>query len=104
MEGRYPNLYVSSRIAAAIGDEARHIRFKGFDKKYYKDAIVALIREYGPISREKIDDLLMDKLPEVLTPKQRKNKIHNLLFELSKRDGLIKNEGSRRYPLWIIKA
>jgi hypothetical protein len=30
--------------------------------------IVALVREHQPVSREDIDKLLLDKLPEVLTP------------------------------------
>jgi ATP-dependent DNA helicase RecG len=72
-----------------MGEEAQHIRYKGLDKKYYKDLILALIREHGPISKEKINELLLDKLPEILTEKQKKTKIHNLLSELSRREGKI---------------
>ncbi|MCK4825433.1 putative DNA binding domain-containing protein, partial [bacterium] len=70
IEGRYPNLFISSRLAFEMGEEARHIRYKGLDKRYYKDLILALIREHGPVSREKINELLLDKLPEILTEKQ----------------------------------
>jgi ATP-dependent DNA helicase RecG len=86
-----------------MGEESRHIRYKGFDKRYYKDLILALIREHGPISRGKINELLLDKLPEILTEKQKKTKIHNLLSELSRREGKIENLGSRKYPRWIMK-
>jgi|LGOV01.1.fsa_nt_gb ATP-dependent DNA helicase RecG len=103
VEGRYPNLFISSRLASETGEEARHIRYKGFDKRYYKDLILALIREHGPISRGKIDELLLDKLPEILTEKQKKTKIHNLLSELSRREGKIENRGSRKYPSWTIR-
>ncbi len=104
VEGRYPNLFISSRLASATGEEVLHIRYKGFEKKYYKDLIVALIREHGPVTREKINNLLMDKLPEVLTEKQKKTKIHNLLYELSTREGKVENQGSRKYPQWTIKG
>jgi ATP-dependent DNA helicase RecG len=104
VEGRYPNLFISSRLASATGEEVLHIRYKGFEKKYYKDLIVALIREHGPVTREKINSLLMDKLPEVLTEKQKKTKIHNLLYELSTRKGKIENQGSRKHPQWTIKG
>lgn len=103
IEGRYPNLFLSSRVAAATGEEVRHIRYRGFDQKYYKDFILELVREHGPISREKIDNLLMDKLPEVLTEKQKKTKIHNLLSILGGREKKIENLGSRKYPHWAIK-
>jgi len=103
VEGRYPNLFISSRLASATGEEVLHIRYKGLDKKYYKDFILALIREHGPISRKKINELLLDKLPEILTEKQKKTKIHNLLSELSRREGKIVNLGSRKYPSWIMR-
>jgi len=43
----------------------------------------------------------MKKLPEVLTDKQKKQKIHNLLAELA-RGRKIKNNGSRAKPRWEI--
>ena len=104
IEGRYPNLFLSSRVAAATGEEVQHIRYRGFDQKYYKDFILELVREHGPISREKIDNLLMDKLPEILTEKQKKTKIHNLLYILSRREEKIENIGSRKYPNWVLKS
>jgi ATP-dependent DNA helicase RecG len=104
IEGRDPNLFLSSKVASATGEEARHIRYRGFDQKYYKDIILELVKEHGPISRQKIDNLLMDKLPEVLVEKQKKTKIHNLLFILSGREKKIENRGSRKYPLWAMKS
>jgi len=67
----------------------------------YLDLIVAMVREHGPVSRKQIDELLLDKLPEVMTEKQKRSKIHNLLGELSagKR---IRNVGSRGHPQWQV--
>ena len=103
VEGRYPNLFISSRLASEMGEEVQHIRYKGLDKRYYKELILSLIREYGPISRKKINELLLAKLPEILTEKQKKTKIHNLLSELSRREGKIENQGSRKYPSWTMR-
>lgn len=102
VEGRYPNIYVSSWVAAVTGEKARHIRLKGFNKRYYLDIIIKLIQEHGPVSRKDIDKLLVDKLPEILTEKQKKNKVHNLLTELSGPLGKIHNIGSRKNPQWIL--
>jgi len=101
LEGRYPNLYVSSWVADVTGKKARRIRDSGLDNKFYKDLIRKLIDEHGPVSRKEIDELLLDKLPEILTDKQKKIKIHNLLSSLVANGG-IKNVGTNRYPKWIL--
>ncbi|MBI2354302.1 MAG: putative DNA binding domain-containing protein [Deltaproteobacteria bacterium] len=102
VEGRYPHLIIAAKVAAAAGDKARYIRERGFNTRYYQDMIVDLIKEQQPVTREDIDRLLLDKLPEVLTEEQKRKKIHNLLFELGGRQGRIRNAGSRRYPQWVL--
>lgn len=99
VEGRYPHLLIAGPVANAIGQKARHIRERGFDKKYYLDVVVALVRERGPVDRQEVDATLLKKLPEVLTETQKKAKIHNLLAELA-RGGKIRNTGSRSKPQW----
>lgn len=100
VEGRYPNLVVSAAIAAATGQKAKHIRDKGFDNSYYRDLILKIIREHQPVSREDIDRLLLDKLPEVLSPAQKLTKINNLMQSLAKA-GRIRNDGGRKYSQWV---
>ena len=101
VEGRYPNLIVAGRVAAVAGAKAQHIRNRGFDSRYYRDLIVALVREHQPVSREDIDKLLLDKLPEVLTQEQKLNRIHNLLRQLAEAK-VIRNDGSRRFSQWVL--
>lgn len=100
VEGRYPNLIVAGRVAAVAGEKARHIRNRGFDSQYYRDLIVALVREHQPVSREDIDKLLLDKLPEVLTQEQKLSKIHNLLSSISGK--AIRNAGTRSASRWVL--
>jgi ATP-dependent DNA helicase RecG len=100
VEGRYPNLIVAGPVAAATGLKAQHIRNRGFDSQYYRDMIIALVREHGPVSREDIDKLLLDKLPEVLTPLQKASKVHNLISSLSGK--AIRNAGTRQTPKWVL--
>jgi len=104
VEGRYPNLFVSRMVADVTGLKAQHIRNKGLNRRYYQDMILELIREHGPVSRNDIDSLLMEKLPEILTEKQKKTKIHNLLFELAGPLGLIRNRGSKTRPEWVLEG
>lgn len=63
--------------------------------------IVALVRQHQPVSREDIDRLLIDKLPELLTQEQKLNRIHNLLRQLVKAGDIV-NSGSRRWPRWVL--
>jgi ATP-dependent DNA helicase RecG len=100
VEGRYPNLLVAASVAAATGDKAHHIRNRGFDNRYYRDLIVDLVREHQPVTREDIDKLLLDKLPEVLSTGQKASKIHNLLTSLSGKR--IQNVGTRQASRWVL--
>jgi ATP-dependent DNA helicase RecG len=101
VEGRYPKLMVAGPLAALAGQKAQHIRNRGLDSRYYRDMIVELVREHQPVSREDIDRLLVDKLPELLTQDQKLNRVHNLLRHLVKA-GAIVNSGSRRWPRWVL--
>lgn len=103
VEGRYPNLFVSSRIASVAGEKVKHIKYRGFDKKYYQDLIVEFIKKHGSASREEVDALILNKLPEVLSEDQKKRKINNLLTEMSRNLEIIKNIGSDRKSKWILK-
>lgn len=101
VEGRYPKIVITGQVAEVTGQTAKHVRDKGFDDRYYLDLILLFIGEHGPVSRKAIDDLLLDKLPEILNLKQKRDKIHNLLHKLSK-DKRIVNSGSKYYSRWEI--
>jgi ATP-dependent DNA helicase RecG len=96
IEGRFPRVFVSGKIAAATGGQAQHIRKRGFDNRYYRDLLLELIREHGPIGPEVITELFMDKLPESMTATQKRDKVRNLTFELAHRRKLIENVGAPR--------
>jgi ATP-dependent DNA helicase RecG len=102
IEGRYPNLFVSSRVAAATEEKAIYIRHRAFHDQHYKDMVIAFIREYGSASRKDIDELLLSHLSDALGEDQKKTKVANLLYAMSRRDNTISNAGSRRKPKWIL--
>ena len=100
VEGRYPNLTVAGSVARATGSAGRHIRERGFEKRYYVDLVLALVREHGPVDRKEIDQALMSKLPDRLTEAQKRSRISNLLQDL-RRSGQIVNQGTRSQPAWV---
>lgn len=101
VEGRSPNLIIASSIAKETGGKARHIRQRGLDNAFYRKMVVQLVREHQPVTREDIDALLWDKLPDALDDKQKGNRIHNLLKTLSHHQH-IENRGGRRYSQWFL--
>ena len=102
VEGRYPSIYVVSKIEEAAGDKTQYIKHRAFNKKHYKKMIIDLLKEFGATSRKEIDDLLMNKLSDILTDKQKKKKIGNLLYEMAYKDKTIKNIGSYKKSSWIL--
>lgn len=102
IEGRYPKIYVAAQIAAITGDQSSYVKYRAFDKKYYKDLIILYLKEKGSANRQEINHLLIDKLSDALNKKQKLSKIHNLLCEMSKKNRIIKNAGTRKKPNWIL--
>ncbi|MBA1336322.1 MAG: Transcriptional regulator [Firmicutes bacterium] len=102
VEGRYPNIYVVSQVAAATGEKAKYIKNRAFDKNYYKKLIIDFIKEYGSASRKDIDELLIDKLPDILDEKQKKKKISNIISEMANKDNAIKNIGTFSKSKWVL--
>jgi ATP-dependent DNA helicase RecG len=99
IEGRYPNLYVSASVAQATNKRAQYIKNRAFDTEHYQQLILKFIAQYGAAPRQEIDILIMDKLPDFLTPAQKKSKIGNLLTKM-RCLGLIANVGSDKQPRW----
>ena len=100
IEGRKPNFYISSEIAALTEQRAKYIKNRGFDKDYYENLIFEFLDKYQSITREEAEELLMSKLPDILNKSQKKVKVQNLLSELSQ-SGFIQRVGSKRTGKWI---
>lgn len=100
IEGRKPNYYVSAKVAQITDEKVKYTRNKAFDKQYYMDMIKNFISKYKSATRKEIDDLILDKLPEYMTVKQKRSKVHNIMSEMSK-NGIIKNIGSKFKSKWI---
>jgi ATP-dependent DNA helicase RecG len=101
IEGRKPNYFISISVAQKTNQKATYSKHKAFDKTYYLDLILKAIKQHGSLNRKDIDDLLWEKLPNLMTDIQKKNKITNLIAEL-RNNHKIKNDGSDAAPKWIL--
>ncbi len=93
IEGRKPNYIISAKITASVSSEelkAQYIKHRGLDDEHYKKLIVEYLKKFGKSPRKNIEKFLWDKLPDILTETQKKNKVTNLLSAL-RIEGTIKN-------------
>ena len=100
VEGRKPNYYISAQIAEATGQKASYTKNKGLDKEVYKGFILQHIKNHSFATREEIDMLLLNNLPDYKNGKQRKIYINNLIQEMA--TTTIENIGSRIKPKWVL--
>jgi ATP-dependent DNA helicase RecG len=101
IEGRKPNFHISSDVAEKTNLKADYIKTRGLKDDHFKKLVLEYLDKYGKVSKQDIDTLLLDILPAVLDKKQRKNKIRNLIYAMSKRDKTIINKGTNRHPQWV---
>jgi ATP-dependent DNA helicase RecG len=101
VEGRSPQVRVAARIAAATGTEVEYIRARGLDDQHFKGLVLGYLDRFGSASRAKLDAMLMDKLPTTLDEAQKRNRIRNLLYQMSRVEGTIRNDGPRGKPKWV---
>lgn len=52
IEGKYPNLFVSAKIAALTGNKTAYIKNRAFDNEHYKKLVVSFIHKYKSASRQ----------------------------------------------------
>ena len=99
IEGRKPNFHVSAIVADATQSKADYIRTRAQNDEFYAKLLTDYLRQFGQADRTEINKLLMDKLSEALSDKQKQDKIGNLLTKL-RRGNRIVNMGTRSHPLW----
>ncbi len=103
IEGRNPNIYISKGISEMVDDKVSYTKKSGFDDQYYKDLVLKYIKDFGSITKKELDELLIYKLPDSLNEEQNRRKIKYLVSEsLNRREKILKNIGTNRYPVWAL--
>lgn len=82
IEGRKPNFFVTAHVADATNTQPEYTRNKGLDDHYYKTLILQHLKQFKSVSVVEVRALLLDKLPNSLTPVQKQAKVKNLLTAL----------------------
>lgn len=99
VEGRYPNIFVSFKVADIVGQKAEYVRNKGLDDDICKQLIIKALESMGEASKQELMEVLEKVLPEVLSDEQKSKKVSNLL-QAMKRENIIMAKGTNRYAKW----
>lgn len=102
IEGRYPNIYISSDIAKITGEKKDYMYNSGLENEFYMKMIIMYLENYGSASRKEIFALLNDKLPKSLDNKNKISRVRYLLDTL-KKNGKIYNDAKSGGSCWKIK-
>ena len=92
IEGRKPNFHISVSVAKATDEKENYIKQKGIDDDYCQKIILEYLKSFGEAKRIELENILIDKLPDVLDISQKRNKIKNNLQKL-KSQGKIEPDG-----------
>ena len=76
------HFFVSAHVADATNTRPEYTRNKGLDDHYYKTLILQHIKKFKSVSLSEVKALLLAKLPDSLTPRQKQAKVKNLLSSL----------------------
>ena len=101
IEGRAPKVFISATVADAVGQKARYIHNRGLDDGHYQQLVLDYLKKFGQGTRADLEDLLLKKLPDVLQPQQKVNKVKNLLQGM-RRAQLIELRGTRPHLAWYL--
>lgn len=86
IEGRKPNVYISSNLANETSQQSDYMKQRGIDNEYCKKMIIDYLTKFKTGTREDFEKVILGKLPDVLSDTQKKNKIRNVLQSLKNQD------------------
>lgn len=102
VEGKLPNLIISATIAESLDQKAQYIKNKGLDDAYYKQLIIDYLKKWEKGKKSDFDKLLLDKLPDSMTEKQKKDKVRNLLAALRTAGEIKTDSPNHQISNWIL--
>ena len=101
VEGRYPNIYVSFKVANMVGQKTDYVRNKGLSIDVYKQIITNALETMDKASVTELKQVLVGALPAILDDKQQSKKVSNIL-QAMKREGIADVEGTGHAARWYL--
>ena len=103
IEGKMPNIYLSSSVAESLDKKEEYVKNKGFDDEAYQKWIISYLTTYRVAKKQDIIKLLNDKLPNSLNNKQKEDRVKNILRRMRTNNIIELEHGNKRLGNWILK-
>ena len=101
IEGRLPHIFVSKNVAQATDQKVEYSKHKGLEFKKCKALLLEALEDHQSLSREEIDRLWWNLLPDTLSDKQKKAKVGNMLTKM-REEGVIINKTQGNSSMWSL--
>lgn len=101
VEGRYPNVYVSYKVANMVGTPAEYVKNRGLDKDVYEQLIINALRTMKSAKVSDIKAVLEGALPAIMDEKQQTKKVSNIL-QTMKKEEIVIVEGTGHKARWSL--
>ena len=101
IEGRMPKVYVSKQVAQVTDQKAEYSMHKGLEYKKCKALLQDALEDHKFLTREDIDKLWWNLLSDVLSDKQKKAKVGNMLTKM-REERIIVNETKGNVSVWSL--
>ena len=102
VEGRYPHIYVSYKVANIVGQQTDYVKNKGLSNDVYKQIIINALETMERASVTELKEILLGALPAVLNDRQQSKKVSNIL-QAMKREGIADVKGTGHAARWYLK-
>lgn len=98
VEGRKGLVHISASLAAATGQTVDYMKTKGVDDAFIRKTITDYLKKFHEAKREVFEKILINKLSDGLTEKQKQTKLQHTLQAL-KKEGIITLNTERKWTL-----
>lgn len=82
IEGRVPNIHISAILAKLTGQTGAYVKVKGLEDGFYKEYVIKFLEQVEMAKKADIESFLLEKLPDILSDEQKRNKVRNLLQQM----------------------
>lgn len=101
VEGRYPNIFVSYKVANIVGQQTSYVRNKGLSNDVCKQIIINALETMEKASASELKEILSGALPAFLDEKQQSKKVSNIL-QAMKRENIADVLGTGHAARWYL--
>lgn len=101
VEGRYPHIFVSYKVANMVGKPAEYVKNKGLNKDVYEQLVINALMTMTKAKVSDIKAVLEGALPAIMDEKQQTKKVSNIL-QAMKREGIVNVEGTGHKARWML--